>query len=147
MGVGPVGIIFLARGADGIEQSSTTRYVSFDDWWNRPVLMDSKGAEFSRRGLVLALANKDGGAHIDRLNENTFALVHSNSAGWVRAGGGDGAVEPVPTPIYASVKTIAEELLLTLRRRGYDVPNATVAPAFGGIDSSRDSSTTIGLPV
>jgi len=146
MGLGRDGVTFLARSADGIEQSSTTRYVSFDDWWERPVLIDSKGAEFSRRGLVLALANKDGGAHIDRLNEDTFALVHSNSAGWVRAGGGDGTAEPMPTPIYASVKTIAEELLLTLRRNGYDVPNTTTAPALGGIESFVASDYT-GNPI
>ncbi|WP_433702578.1 hypothetical protein [Prescottella equi] len=133
MGLGPGGITFLARGADGIEQSSTTRYVSFDDWWNRIVLIDSQGAEFTRRDLVLALANKDGGAHIDRLNTDTHALIHSNSAGWVRAGGGD--EEPIPTPIYASVRTIAEELLLTLRRSGYEVPKSTIDPPIGGIES------------
>ncbi|MFD4293637.1 hypothetical protein ACFWQG_10495 [Rhodococcus sp. NPDC058532] len=133
MGLGPDGITFLARGADGIEQSSTTRYVSFDDWWNRTVLVDSQGAEFTRRDLVLELANKDGGAHIDRLKVDTHALIHSNSAGWVRGGGGD--EEPIPTPIYASVRTIAEELLLTLRRSGYEVPKSTVDPSRGGIES------------
>ncbi|MFE2961817.1 hypothetical protein [Nocardia tengchongensis] len=134
IGIGSDGIIFVARMSDQIEQSVSTRYVSFDDWWHGAVLLDANGAEFSRKDLVLALANKDGGAHIDRLNENTYALVHSNSTGFTRFGGDNAAGEPIPTPIYASVRTIAEELLLTLRRSGRDVPCSTVTPPPGIID-------------
>jgi len=84
MGLGAGGITFSARHMDYIEKSATTRYVSFSDWWERPVILDSNDAEFSRRELVLALVNKDGGAHLDRLNEKTHAFVHGNSAGFVR---------------------------------------------------------------
>ncbi|MEV0366360.1 hypothetical protein [Nocardia fusca] len=69
--------------------------MSFDGCWRRPVLLDANGAEFSGDDLVLALSNKDGGAHIDRLNEKTYALVHSNSAGFVRFGNEDAAGEPI----------------------------------------------------
>ncbi|MDE1675509.1 hypothetical protein PWJ90_38705, partial [Nocardia gipuzkoensis] len=134
MGIAHEGMTFLARTSNQIEQSNSTRYVSFDDWWRRPVLLDANGAEFSRKDLILALTNKDGGAHIDRLNEKTYALVHSNSAGFVRFGAGDPGVEPIPTPIYASVRTIAEELLLTLRRSGREVPRSTVSLPLGALD-------------
>ena len=132
MGMGDGGIIYVARSSDQIEQSSSTRYVSLKDWWERPVILDSKGAEFSRRDLVLALANKDGGAHIDRLNEKTHAFVHSNSAGFVRID--EARDEPIPTPIYASVRTVAEELLVTLRRGGYQVPSSSIKHVPGMID-------------
>lgn len=135
MGLGPSGMIFGPRYSDYIEQSKTTRYVSFTDWWERPVILDSNNAEFSRKDLVLALTNKDGGAHIDRLNEKTHALVHSNSAGFVQVGAPGEAEEPIPTPIYASVRTIADELLLTLRRNGRQVPSSTSYPVPGSIDS------------
>lgn len=135
MGLGPSGMIYGPRYSDHIEQSKTTRYVSFNDWWERPVILDSNNAEFSRKDLVLALTNKDGGAYIDRLNEKTHALVHSNSAGFVQIGAPDEAAEPIPTPIYASVRTISEELLLTLRRSGRQVPSSTSNPMPGSIDS------------
>lgn len=136
MGLGADGIAFSARHMDAIERSNTTRYVSFGEWWERPVILDSNDAEFSRKELVLALVNKDGGAHLDRLNEKTHALVHGNSAGFVRIDTAGGTAEPIPTPIYASVKTVAEELLLTLRRSGWAVPNSPPAnPLMGMIDS------------
>ena len=99
-------------------------------------IVDSNDAKFSRKELVLALVNKDGGAHLDRLNEKTHALVNGNSAGFVRMSTAGGPSEPIPTPIYASVRTVAEELLLTLRRSGRTVPSSlpvnpsrAVAPA------------------
>lgn len=47
-----------------------------------------------------------------------------------------GTSEPIPTPIYASVRTVAEELLLTLRRNGRTVPSSPPAsPLMGMIDS------------
>lgn len=137
MGLGADGIVFSARYRDFMERSNTTRYVSFSDWWERPVILDSNDAEFSRKELVLALVNKDGGAHLDRLNEKTHALVHGNSAGFVRIDDtAGGTSEPIPTPIYASVRTVAEELLLTLRRSGRTVPSSPPAnPLVGMIDS------------
>lgn len=136
MGLGADGIAFAARYMDSIERSNTTRYVSFSDWWERPVILDSSDAEFSRKELVLALVNKDGGAHLDRLNEKTHALVHGNSAGFVRIDMAGGPSEPIPTPIYASVRTVAEELLLTLRRSGRTVSSSMpVYPLVGVIDS------------
>lgn len=53
MGLGADGIAFSARYMDSIEQSNTTRYVSFSDWWERPVILDSNDAEFSRKELAL----------------------------------------------------------------------------------------------
>lgn len=136
MGLGAGGITFSARHMDSIERSDSTRYVSFSDWWERSVILDSNDAEFSRKELVLALVNKDGGAHLDRLNEKTHALVHGNSAGFVRIDTAGGTSEPIPTPIYASVRTVAEELLLTLRRSGRTVPSSPPAnPLMGMIDS------------
>jgi hypothetical protein len=38
---------------------------SFSDWWERAAVKDSRGRSFSRRDLVLRVANKDGGSHVD----------------------------------------------------------------------------------
>src|SRR5258708_5674419 len=39
--------------------------LSFDDWWSQLVVRDKLLRELSRRDLILALANKDGGSHVD----------------------------------------------------------------------------------
>ncbi|MBM4724339.1 hypothetical protein GS439_19345 [Rhodococcus hoagii] len=96
----------------------------FEIWWNAPVIKDSEQQEFSRKDLVLGLANKDGGAHIDNLQRRLRALAHEGSSGWYVAtssdpiAGTDGTSELVTiTPILASVRTIAGEVALTLHNQ------------------------------
>ncbi|ROZ49405.1 hypothetical protein EEB13_05645 [Rhodococcus sp. WS3] len=114
MGLGLDGsIAFLPRVGERLRSAPSLRTVSFDDWWTRHVIKDANGNLFSRRDLVLALANKDGGAHIDRLQASTFALAHENSTGWIRMSD-SGATNPMPSPIFPSVRTIAEELGTTI---------------------------------
>jgi len=70
-----------------------------------------------------------------------------NSAGFVRIDTAGGPSEPIPTPIYASVRTVAEELLLTLRRSGRTVPSSpAVNPVLGMIDSFTAADYT-GVPL
>lgn len=85
--------------------------VSFEDWWQRIILTDQRGNVFSRRDLVLAVANKDGGAHIDSaMSERYRALSRENSLGFVQ-----GPDRPIANSIVlASVRQIAEELLQTI---------------------------------
>jgi hypothetical protein len=80
------------------------------------IITDSAGADFTRKDLVLALANQDGGAHVDpALNEAYEALSQSNSLGWmagVPSGAGDADTSSVPmgSPVPANVRQIAWEL-------------------------------------
>ena len=61
----------LARG--------TPAPVEFRQWWESVILTDQLGNSFSRRSFVLALANKDGGAHVDpELDDGYAALVKAN---------------------------------------------------------------------
>lgn len=85
--------------------------VSFTDWWERPILSDQQDHKFSRRDLVLAVANKDGGAHIDaELDERYRALSLENSLGMTQE-----PDRPIANSVVlASVRQIAEELLQTL---------------------------------
>jgi hypothetical protein len=41
------------------------RAVPFKDWWTMPVVRDSGGRTWSREEMVLDIANKEGGAHVD----------------------------------------------------------------------------------
>lgn len=87
----------------------------FRPWWSQPVLDDGEGSHFNRRDLVLGLAHKDGGAHVDLDLERAYAaLSRSNSLGW-EFGAGDGDDwTPAGSPIPANVRQIGYELECTL---------------------------------
>jgi hypothetical protein len=40
------------------------RWLQFPHWWNEVIFVDGARAELTRRDLVLAVANQDGGAHV-----------------------------------------------------------------------------------
>jgi hypothetical protein len=90
--------------------------VEFSQWWEPAILTDMQGNSFSRKALVLALANEDGGAHVDpELGASYAALVKANSLGRTGAGPGE-ELRPLLNIALASVRQIAHELLRTLDR-------------------------------
>lgn len=87
---------------------------SFDDWWTAPVLTDNGNNSFARKDLVLGLAHKDGGAHVDPELENAYAaLSRGNSLGWHFYDEG-GHLLLSESPVLANVRQIAFELESTL---------------------------------
>jgi hypothetical protein len=94
------------------------RLLHFSEWWGRPVLKDAKGQKFCRRELVSHVADTDGGAHVDpKLDEAYMDLSRNNSLGWTFSKDG-GAPEPLQgKPELVCMRQIAEEVLMTLRRR------------------------------
>lgn len=91
------------------------KYVFFPDWWNQVVIVDSLKARFTRRDLVLTLANKDGGAHVDpNLDEGYAHLTRSNSVGWFAS---DGTTQkPMQDIELHSTRQIAHELVTSIKR-------------------------------
>jgi hypothetical protein len=86
-------------------------WVSFDAWWDKIVVVDLKRHEFSRRDLVLTLADTDGGTHVaPDIPEKYYLLTRGNSLGWT-----NGHNVPVLGIALASVRQIAHEVLKTLR--------------------------------
>ncbi|MDV7991213.1 hypothetical protein [Rhodococcus sp. IEGM 1374] len=102
------------------EEVDQAKFLSFDDWWTAlSVVKDQAGREFSRKQLVLALANRDGGAHVASLSPKELALAVGGSMGiTLEAVKDDGSVEvsePVAmNPLFASVRAIAFELVNTI---------------------------------
>ncbi|AWH51840.1 hypothetical protein C1924_00835 [Stenotrophomonas sp. ESTM1D_MKCIP4_1] len=91
--------------------------VSFGDWWGEIVILDSAGERFSRKDLVLALTNKDGGAHVDPdLGQAYASLTRGNSLGW-EASSVHGMQAMQGVEMHSS-RQIAYELLQTLRDAG-----------------------------
>lgn len=117
----------------------------FADWWNGPVLNDQEGNSFSRYDFVHAVANKDGGAHVDaKLGAAYQALTRGNSMrltqekgttedGWEIVMGGvvggppDEDAEPILNSIaLASIRQIAHELLESVRAISWTEGTASV---------------------
>lgn len=89
------------------------RWLSFQDWWNEIVFVDDRKERLSRKQLVLAVANQDGGAHVDpKLNETYARLSRHNSLGWVVTDGKN--PRPIPKPERAAVRQVAHEVLVSL---------------------------------
>ena len=102
-----------------LDDGSPPRYVrgkiNFDDWWNKVVIDDKHGTQLTRRDLILAVCNKDGGAHIDpRLSIAYENLTRSSSFIWIATINGE-EVGFVTSPELASVRQIAHEVLKSLR--------------------------------
>lgn len=97
------------------QEAAAGRRLSFDEWWTMPVVRDNSRTDFSRRDLILALCNKDGGAHIDpEIEEAYHRLSRANSVGWVAFGAGEET--PFGNPVPASVRQIAHEFLRSIPR-------------------------------
>ena len=107
---------FVKLGSDGKAYPSLDsaipgsfhRWSTFDEWWDEIVLPDPK-YNHSRKDIVLGIANKDGGAHIDpELTEKYRLLSREGSLG-VKLNG-----VPLKNPHYAVVRQIAHEVLRSL---------------------------------
>lgn len=73
--IGPQGIALLPTlDSSGIPP----RLLKFSDWWSEAVYRDpNAGITLDRKSIVLAVANKDGGAHVDpEIDERYFHLVN-----------------------------------------------------------------------
>ena len=63
------------------------RWLSFEEWWNELVLRDDHSQNFSRRTIVLTVADQMGGAHADpAIDANYHRLTNENSIGWISQG-------------------------------------------------------------
>ena len=89
--------------------------VSFDEWWGKIVCKDNANNLFTRKDLVLTVANKEGGTHIDPKLDQAYAnLSRFNSLGWKVFMHGE-EKDFNNTPILPSIRQIAHEVLKTLK--------------------------------
>ncbi len=92
------------------------RWTPFEYWWNSTLIRDRNRVSFSRRELVLHVANTDDGAHADEgLDPSYMALSRQNSLAWMYGDGAD--ARPLPSPMPTSIRQIAHEVLVTLRAK------------------------------
>lgn len=94
--------------------------VPFATWWETPVMRDTNGENFSRRRLVLNVANKDGGSHVDpAIPLADQRLWQQGSLGIYRPQNDGRPSTLIDTnPALPAIRQIAEEVLLTIRANG-----------------------------
>lgn len=86
--------------------------VDYPQWWGERIFIRDRKM-YSRKDVVLAAANKDGGAHVDEPNRNLTALVESF---WVRTStlaDGSKVVTPIENNHFAILRRLGEELLVS----------------------------------
>ncbi|MFG6497567.1 hypothetical protein P8610_19550 [Fictibacillus sp. UD] len=92
-------------------------WITFDEWWINMVALSDGRNNFSRKDLILRVANQDGGSHVDKkLNKSYAELSRGNSLN-VYHQYNSGQVSNVHGPELASVRQIAFELLKSLQQR------------------------------
>jgi hypothetical protein len=90
-----------------------SRFVTFDQWWNQVVFVNSS-VSITRRHIVLGAANKDGGAHVDmKLSEEYAALMAL-------------AMTKLPPPLQGLVPPVSpvNVELVSLRQMGHELLNS-----------------------
>lgn len=95
------------------------KFIAFEPWWkNSIVIKDRMGKEFSRKDLILNITNTDGGAHIDRkLNKSYADLSRNNSVGIqlvIKKPDQEKEIFDMQCVELASVRQIAYELIASL---------------------------------
>lgn len=114
-----------------LDQVPFQRWLPFEDWWNEAVFVDKERRSLSRKQLVLAVANQDGGAHVDpKLSETYARLSRHNAMGWRIGDPIKGA--PIPLAERAAIRQIAHECLKTLQPGYAKAPSETPMMFFGG---------------
>lgn len=109
----------------------------FEDWWETPALNDQEGNSFTRKDLVRAVADQDGGAHIDAQLEATYAaLTRGNSMrlatdrektddGWETVLSGTFGGDPIQTEPPTQGEPIGNSIALaSIRQIAYEMLNS-----------------------
>lgn len=92
-------------------------WVKFNMWWKDMNVLSDGRNKFSRKDLVLALANKDGGAHVDKQLDPTYSELSRNNSMDVYHKQQSGKLVDVPGVELASLRQITFELLVSLEKQ------------------------------
>ena len=96
------------------EEYDKFKYLTFADWWNE-IIIDDKKNVFSRRDIVLNIADTDGGTHVDgKLYQDYDNLTHHNSIGFsLETPFPSVPTQPTNNIAYQSIRVIAQEFIIS----------------------------------
>ncbi|WP_420156150.1 hypothetical protein [Siphonobacter sp.] len=112
--------VFVAKFNSLSMSIENQEFISFDEWWTKNIIIqDRHKQEFSRHDLITTVANRDGGAHIDKEIDETFArLSRDHSIGLEYYS--KGIHHKMPDLVLHSIRQIAYEVITTLETQ---IPN------------------------
>ena len=97
-------------------ENKTAQWISFALWWTMTVIKDTQGNRFSRKALVLNMADTDGGAHVDpSLTMEYASISRENSLGISGKAMKSNNFAPALHPERAAIRQISHEILKTLK--------------------------------
>lgn len=99
------------------DQSRGEQRIPFDSWWSAIVLNDKHGVVFSRRDIILALCNKDGGAHVAPELDDRYERLEKSKEFAYLFGSDNGSITPPVGAGMSTVRQIGYEIMLTLREK------------------------------
>jgi hypothetical protein len=106
----------LSKPVPLFDKGKNNNMVPFDTWWNGIVLVDREKNKFTRRDIVLTLANKEGGAHIDEEIDDSYFNLRKNNALEMFDVTPEGKTFSSADQVPASMRQIAHEILKTLKK-------------------------------
>jgi hypothetical protein len=100
---------------------NNNKKVGFDRWWSRNVVLKDIGKnQFKRKDLILTVANKEGGAHVDPELDQAYAdLTKFNSLAWKVYTKDE--QKNMGNPVPPSIRQMAHEVIKTLKEGVVDL--------------------------
>lgn len=104
------------------------KWLSFEEWWNSKVIVyksDNMELDFSRRTMVLTMAEQDGGTHVDAFDEVEINYRDLTTATKSIFSSVDnfGNESPIINFHYALIRQIAHELIISLKKEfSFNIP-------------------------
>jgi hypothetical protein len=62
-----------------LENARMKRLIPFTDWWDTEVICLTAGVQMTRKALISAVADQDGGAHVDGVLEPQYATIKAGA--------------------------------------------------------------------
>jgi hypothetical protein len=110
----PVDDKYIAEYFPILNEDDAKKKLLFDVWWNSIVISDNEKTTFTRKDIVLCLADQDGGAHVDNeLEKVYYNLTRNNTVDYVFVNN-KGEETIIPNPHLATVRQIAHEIIITI---------------------------------
>jgi hypothetical protein len=94
-------------------QSQSHRWVSKDEWWGRDTIYKNGDLTMTRKQLVFALRNKEGGSHFDHLADESY-IKYATEPAW-KFQPVDGESHEVQGVERATMRQVAWELIFALK--------------------------------
>jgi hypothetical protein len=92
--------------------------VRFEEWWEGERVFRHDEKEFSRKKLILSVAEKEGGAHVDAESEEFYAAIESGVKGYnMNLQSGIVQVENYP---FSMIRQFGHEILQTANVMKWD---------------------------